>query len=199
MKDTKVFCLGFAKTGTNTLTQMLEPMGYRVAGYDQFRHFSKADVVTRDALLAHALEVMKDYDASQDSPWPIFYREMDAAFPGSKFIHVIRDSQRWLDSATNDFGGHPNPVRVPIYGSDRPDGNEIGWLDRYETHNAEVAAYFADRPDDYLQMKLEGGINYKAVCDFLGEPYKGQKVPHANTRFSKGLRKIWWRVRGAFG
>lgn len=196
MKNTKVFNLGFAKTGTNTITQMLKSLGYRVAGYDQFRHFSKQDTVTREELLSHALEVMKDFDASQDSPWPIFFREMDAAFPGSKFIHVIRDSRKWLDSAVNDFGGHPNPVRVPIYGSDRPDGHEIEWLDRYETHNDEVAAWFADRPDDYLQMRLEGGLDYERLCTFLGEPYEGQAVPHANTRLTKKARMLWRRITG---
>ena len=195
MKETKVFCVGFAKTGTTTLKKTLKSLGYRVAGYDEFRHFSKQQHVTFEELAVHGLAAMDRFDACQDSPWPILYKELDAAFPGSKFIHVIRDRDAWIKSAVGDFSGHPNPMREVIYGTLSPEGNEASWLERYDQHNREVEEYFAGRGDCYLQVKLEE-LEFETVCEFLGEKYSGQKLPVANTRLKKSLKKILWKIKG---
>lgn len=197
MKETKVFCIGFAKTGTTTLKKTLDMLGYRVAGYDQFRGLSK-DGVTYEDLAAHGVATMEEFDACQDSPWSILYRELDRAFPGSKFIHVIRDRDAWIKSAVGDFSGHPNPMRMVIYGSLVPEGNEAGWLEAYDRHNREVTEYFANRGEDFLQLKLED-LDFETVCRFVGEEYTGQKLPKTNTRFQKRLKKLVWKVTGTRG
>ncbi len=196
MKDTKVFCIGYAKTGTSTLRKVLEMLGYKVAGYDQFRHFSRQETVTQAELAAHGIETMKDFDACQDSPWSVLYRDLDRAYPGAKFIHVIRDRDAWIKSAVGDFSGHPNPVRMVIYGSLVPDGNEEGWLAAYDRHNREVTEYFAGRDEDFLQLRLEE-LDFETICRFVGEEYTGQKIPKTNTRFKKRLKMLFWKLTGA--
>lgn len=195
MKETKVFCVGFAKTGTTTLRKTLKSLGFRVAGYDSFRKFADKQDVTYDDLAAHAVEEIRAYDACQDSPWSILYRDLDRAFPGSKFIHVIRDRDAWIRSALGDFSGHPNPIRKVIYGSLVPEGNEEGWLDAYDRHNAAVTEHFSGRSEDFLQLKLED-LDFETVCRFVGEEYRGQKLPKTNTRFQKRLKKLVWKVTG---
>ena len=190
----KVFGIGFQKTGTTSLGTIFDRLGYRVAGYHQFRDMAGREAVTWDEITDRALSLAATVDAAKDTPWPLLYRELDAAFPGSKFIHVTRDTQAWIRSAVKDFGDHPNAIHQAIYGVPCPAGHEEVWTRRYERHNAEVAAYFRDRPEDCLHLRLEDGVSYEAVCDFLGEARVGEGVPVANTRLRKKLKMIWWRL-----
>lgn len=190
----KAFGIGFQKTGTTSLGTIFDKLGYRVAGYHDFRDLAGADKIDWAEVTARALKIAATVDAAKDTPWPLLYRELDAAFPGSKFIHVTRSPDAWIKSAVKDFSNHPNALHQEIYGCPYPLGYEEIWLERYTRHNKEVAAYFADRPNDYLHLRLEDGVSYEAVCDFLGEARVGQGVPIANTRARKKIKMLWWRL-----
>ncbi len=196
MTKTKVFGIGFQKTGTTTLGVIFDKLDYKIAGYHEFRHLAHRTDLTMEELKARVLELAGEVDAVKDTPWPIFYKELDAAFPGSKFIHVTRDRNAWIKSAVNDFAEHPNAIHRLIYGSDFPKGNEIAWQERYDAHNAEVEAYFAGRPEDYLSLRLEDGVSFEKICPFLGEPLVATGTPQANTRLKKKLKMAWWRLSG---
>lgn len=106
---------------------------------------------------------------------------------------------RVIRSAVKDFGQHPNALHQAIYGVPYPAGHEDIWLERYNRHNAEVRAYFADRPNDCLFLNLEDGISYEKVCAFLDRPLVATGVlPKANTRLKKRLKMLWWRLKGQF-
>jgi hypothetical protein len=190
----KVFGIGFQKTGTTSLGIIFDKLGYTVAGYRDFRDFAGQKRVDWSVVTARALGIAGQVDAVKDTPWPLLYRELDTAFPGAKFIHVTRDPEAWINSAVKDFANHPNALHQTIYGCPYPLGHEEIWLDRYNLHNQEVATYFATRPDDYLHLRLEDGVSYEEVCDFLGEPRVGQGVPVANTRARKKMKMLWWRL-----
>lgn len=190
----KVFGIGFQKTGTTTLGTIFDRLGYQVSGYADFRHLAGREVLSWPEIEMLALDIAWQVDAVKDTPWPLLYRQLDQAFPDAKFIHVTRNTDAWLNSALNDFQDYPNAVHRLIYGSNGPKGHETAWVERYERHNSEVAAYFAGRPEDYLQIALEDGVTYEKVCPFLGEPLVGRGAPKANTRFKKRIKKIWWRL-----
>ena len=106
----KVFCIGFQKTGTTSLADFLGSLGYEIAGYEPFRDLSHR-TVNKTQLADRALQVIQDYDGAQDTPWYVLYRELDEALPGSKFIHVVRDTDSWIKSVVGDFSNHSNTMR----------------------------------------------------------------------------------------
>jgi hypothetical protein len=171
----KVFGLGFHKTGTTSLKTALETLGYRVTGPNFRDHEDIAETV-----LIKALAIARHFNAFQDNPWTILYREMDQAFPGSKFILTIRDEADWYASALRHFGHHTTPMRRFIYGAGSPLDNEAIYRARYRAHNAAVLQYFAARPADLLVMDVTRGDGWDLLCPFLGLDTPGCPFPHKN-------------------
>ena len=188
MADQKVFGIGFHKTGTTSLARALKVLGYRVAG-----PFGVHDEAIAATAVARAVDTAADWDAAQDNPWPIVFRELDAAFPGSKFILTVRDTDRWLNSVVRHFGGSITPMRTWIYGAGDPVGNEAVYRERYERHNREVLDYFADRPGDLLVFRLADGDGWEALCSFLGVAVPDVPFPHANSRQERGMGRVLLR------
>jgi hypothetical protein len=197
----KVFCIGFHKTGTSSLARALEVLGYRVTGPNGV---DDPDIAENVHDLARRL--IEEYDAFQDNPWPILFRELDAWCPGSKFVLTVRDPDGWLRSQVRHFGKLETPMRRWIYGPDAggPEGNEEIYRRRYEEHNEAVRKHFADRAQDLLEMDLTKGDGWEVLCPFLGHKTPRLEFPRANqaedrerkgSRFVKRLR--WWLYRKA--
>ena len=97
-QKTKVFCIGYNKTGTTTLEAVLTKLGYRMP----FQASQERLVV--EELYRGNFEPLsslcKNYDAFQDLPFSqgVVYAAVDALFPGSKFILTIRESSEWFES-----------------------------------------------------------------------------------------------------
>ena len=172
----KVFCVGFHKTGTKSLARALAILGYRVTGPNGAR-----DPRIAERALPMALEIAACFDAFNDNPWPVLFREMDAAFPGSRFILTRRSADGWIASVVRHFGDERTPMREWIYGPGRaaPRGNERAYLDRYRRHNADVRTYFSGRKR-FLCMDITAGDGWDALCNFLQVPVPDQPFPHMN-------------------
>ncbi len=190
MKKQKVFCIGFSKTGTTSLELALEALGYRVMGPVGIENKN----IGRDVLKL-TFPLVEQYDAFQDNPWPIIYKELDQQFPGSKFILTTRDSASWIKSAVDHFGVKIKPMHVWIYGVKTAAGNESVYIERYERHNREVQEYFSQRPDDFLLLDLKDPDPWSKVCAFLGCERPDIPYPHANKagEWKKGKRQRWWK------
>ncbi len=163
----KIFCIGFQKTGTSSLRDALSEIGYSVTGV--FGRKVPLDEL-RDTYVERGLEIASRYDAVEDMPWPLMFRELDQHFPGSKFILTLRDSDRWYNSIASHFGHEPYHIQQLTYGEDAgaPVGHELRYRKVYETHNDAVRAYFADRPGDLLEFWLERGDGWDELGAFLG-------------------------------
>jgi hypothetical protein len=172
----KVFCVGFQKTGTTSMRSALEILGYRVAG-----HFGVDDPAISRNALPQALALAGKYSAFQDNPWPLLFRELDERFPGSRFVLTVRDPQRWIESVVGHFGDSSTPMREWIYdGHGAPRGNEDLYLERFERHNREVREYFSARRGDLLEMNIEAGEGWDALCGFLDRRLPDAPFPHKN-------------------
>lgn len=171
----KVFCIGFHKTGTTSLAVALRKLGYRVTGPNGVRDPKIEQNVQK---LVH--ELVPQFDAFQDNPWPIVYKELDARYPGSKFILTLRDSNSWIQSQVKHFGRQTTPMRFWIYGVGCPQGNEALYVRRFEEHNQDVLDYFKHRPSDLLVMNLAAGDAWEKLCGFLDAPVPESPFPHVN-------------------
>lgn len=171
----KVFCIGFHKTGTTSLDIALRALGYRVTGPNGVRDPNIAANVH-----AMADDLVGKFDAFQDNPWPIIYKDMDRKYPGSKFILTLRDTRAWLDSQVKHFGRRETPMRKWIYGVGCPEGNEDIYARVFEAHNEDVLRYFGMRPSDLLVLELAKGDGWDELCPFLGKPVPDIPFPHAN-------------------
>jgi hypothetical protein len=116
MKSSKIFCIGFQKTGTSSLDKALRILGYRVCG--------SYGIYDPSHVYEEAFELINKFDAFQDMPWPILYKELDERCPDSKFILTLRPTDSWISSMTNTFYTEKTPMRHWIYGVGCPKGNE---------------------------------------------------------------------------
>ena len=192
MSKTKVFCVGFQKTGTTSLESALEAFGYRVAGV--FGRQMTLDEMRR-TYVEVGLQVAAEHDAVQDMPWPLMFRQLDAAFPGSRFILTVRDTEKWYSSIASHFGSTPYHISQNTYGEDAPCpvGHEARYKQVYEAHNRAVLDYFQDRPNDLLVMDLGRGDGWEALCPFIGEPIPDRPFVRTNTAGNR--RSLIYRVR----
>ena len=188
----KVFCIGFQKTGTTSLDKALKTLGYRVTGvfgrkltYEEFR---------RD-YVEMGLKLAAECDAVQDMPWPLMFRELDATFPGARFVLTIRDTEKWYKSISSHFGDNPYHIQQNTYGEDAgtPIGNEQRYKAIYDAHNDAVREYFKQRPNDLLVMNLERGDGWEQLCPFLGEPIPRKPFYRANSASHR--YSLFYRVR----
>jgi hypothetical protein len=188
----KVFCIGFHKTGTTTLEVALQKLGYRVTG-----SFGTKDPDIAGKVHEMAYALAERFDAFEDNPWPILYRQLDQRFPGSKFILTRRPAEAWIRSQVKDFASTETPMRRLIYGETAgcPEGNESTYVDRYERHNREVLEYFADRPDDLLVMDIPADAHWEHLCAFLGAEVPAEPFPHANKASLSRRLKNWFSKR----
>ncbi|MEM6556272.1 MAG: sulfotransferase family protein [Pseudomonadota bacterium] len=180
----KVFCVGFQKTGTSSMGTALRILGYRVHKGFRFNLPGKVQIpepVTQAKLAKVALPLARAYTAFEDNPWCLLYRELDAAYPGSKFILTRRRPEDWVDSLIRHFRDAHNPTLRYIYGCDsasvRPPQH---YTEIYEAHNRAVLTYFKDRPQDLLVFDLETA-DWDTLCDFLDRRRpRFRRYPHRN-------------------
>ncbi len=176
----KIFCIGFQKTGTTSLGLALQKLGYKVCG-----PVGVTNPAIRYKALDWALDRVPHFDAFEDNPWPLLYRELDQRFPGSKFILTHRHPRAWIKSAKKYFGYYEAAAEVWIYdGVGSPIGNQRRFLKTYKQHNKEVREYFEGRPHDLLEIDLTKNTdaeNWDKVCAFLGHAVPRTSFPRANS------------------
>ena len=171
----KVFGVGFHKTGTKSLAQAFERLGYNVTGPNGFRVPNIAD---RYKTICRRYS--KRYDAFQDNPWPLTFKEMSVMWPEAKFILTLRNKDDWLKSVIRHFGKVSTPMRELIYGVGAPIGNEEVYLERYQRHEDEVRSFFSTQKNRLLVMRITDGEGYEKLCPFLGAEVPDDEFPHNN-------------------
>lgn len=180
----KIFGIGFHKTGTTSLGRALRALGYRVHKGFTFNLPGKRIVipepVTLDKIRDVAFPMIRYYSAFEDNPWPLLFREVDAAYPGSRFILTCRDPERWFRSIARFHKDRLSPMHDLIYGERhfRIADNKQRALDRFNRHNEEVRAHFKHRPDDLFDWDLESDPSWDKLCAYLYLPVPKRAFPH---------------------
>lgn len=86
----KIIGVGFQKTGTSSLREALKILGFRVKDTT-----SRALIPILKGDYQKLLSLLEGYDAAEDTPWYMIYKELDELIPNSKFILTLRDEQSW--------------------------------------------------------------------------------------------------------
>lgn len=177
--SSKTFAIGLSKTGTHSLHHAFLRLGLRSIHYPDPAPLLRGDFTT-----------LAPFDAAGDIPVALFYQQLDAAFPGSRFILTTRPLEPWLESIRAHLARRDHPrytantpaaqVRHRMYGSVRfhPDA----YTRAFQLHHVRVRDYFRDRPDDLLEINICAGQGWDALCPFLGLPIPSQPFPHTNRR-----------------
>lgn len=182
----RVFGLGLSKTGTSSLGEALNRLGIPSI------HYPYDETTYRELREGrYRLSVLERYRAVVDIPVAPFYAQLDAAFPGSRFILTVRDEASWLRSAEMhwrllgewrnaypDFNRFHEFISPCVYGTVGFNRERFAYV--YRTHTRNVREYFAARPHDLLVLDVCGGEGWEPLCGFLDEPVPDEPFPHAN-------------------
>ncbi len=177
----KVFGIGWTKTGTTTLGKCFEILGYD----HQSQNLGLVkDIANGD--LSKIIEQAQKKDTFEDWPWIILYKELDEAFPESRFVLTTRNPKKWIRSYKNMLekqgkaSEELNKIRRILYGLPFPNVSESQLIDRYLRHNNEVKSYFQNRTDNLLVIDWEAGDGWEKLCEFLMKDIPANPFPHEN-------------------
>ena len=183
----KVFCIGFHKTGTTSLTKALKILGYKTIHGDGTKTWEGADEgKTLTKMIDEGnfdIPTLDMFDAFSDNPYFSIWKELDKR-PDSKFILTIRDPDRWIESACKFYKDRRvRHMRQWMFGeyadpSSSPEAKQK-WLDAYNAHNDAILAYFKGK-DNFLVMDVTKNANWETLCEFLGKPIPRKPFPHVN-------------------
>lgn len=195
--STKVFGIGLSKTGTSSLGQALNALGVASIHYPH-------DPITYEELASarYDLSILKKYQSITDIPVAPFYPQLDAVYPGSKFILTVRDLEPWLASVENHwafmrdwarrdahFRRFSEFITARVYGTH--EYHRDRFVDVYHKHVEAVTDYFSGRPQDLLVLDICQGDGWEQLCTFLDIAVPEHPFPHANRKEEKRVRQTW--------
>jgi hypothetical protein len=185
---TRIFGIGMHKTGTTSLHHALTMLHFESAHWPS-AHWAKA--IWKEMRETGRSSTVEKHYAACDLPITFLYRELDKAYPGSKFILTLRNEATWLESIRKHWDRDLNPFRkhwdtdpfthrahLELYGRRQFDADIF--LARYRRHNQEVVDYFQHRPNDLLVLDLDADVRWHTLCDFLDKPIPRLAYPKAN-------------------
>lgn len=183
---TRLFGIGLHKTGTTSLHRAFKRLGFDSWHWTS-AHAAKA--IWRETNQEGRSATLERWHALCDLPIPLLYKQLDRAYPGSKFVLTVRDDNAWLASVEKHFdpgfnrfrsGWDDDPFSHQVHQKlyHQTDFDTDVMLARYRQHNLEVQEYFRDRPNDLLIMSPADG--WKSLCRFLGCEIPQTPYPHEN-------------------
>lgn len=175
----RVFGIGLNKTGTSSLRDALEMLGYKSlhGGRLETMVLAQKAIDEGKPMLSY---LDPDLEAFTDVFGLTYYFFLaDVQYPGARFILTLRDLDVWLDSRRRHVEKNQQLKDAGEYRGEFVNVNIDAWATEYRRHEAVVRAYFADRPGDLLAFDLstEG---WEPLCEFLGQPVPDEPFPWAN-------------------
>lgn len=194
----KVFCIGLAKSGTTSMHMALEMLGLRSIHHGEGfgPHLTQAELTAHlESARTFRIRVQENvangrapldglpvYDAYLDiAPLTRYFRDLDRAYPGSKFIWTERDDRDW---ALSRIKHAIRETRRRLLHDATPgaldDLDPDVLIEKKARLLAAIRGYFASRPADLLIINVCAGEGFEKLCPFLGLPAPPEAFPWAN-------------------
>lgn len=167
----KLFQIGLNKTGTTSLHEAMQILGYR----------SIHDVTTTATLIEEIKSGKTDLLNNIDA-FTCFYddfRFLKEHLPDAKFVLTTRDKNEWIQSRI--FHVLSNRATGE---SDWRDIDSLKWEKEFDDHHSDVRGIFRDDPN-FLEMDICGGDGWKQLCPFLDCPIPDVAFPISHTHQHK--------------
>ena len=210
MNQGKIFGIGYPKTATSSLANALALLDYRSVHdpYDILPRFFPEELKG----FSYDPGVLDDHEAFAGVVCLVF-KQLDRAYPGSRFILTVRDERKWLKSLRSHLSNKTKTTRmdalIPLQPFVRSrnfngdlwfiDDHAGNYLKAYQRHNQEVMDYFKGR-DDLLVINIERGDSWDKLCKFLGRSIPDQPFPwknkHSLRRSLRRSLKYWKKKLG---
>ena len=189
--NSKIFCIGFNKTGTTTIEKTLKEFNFKL-GNQIKGELLIFDWYKRD--FKKIIKLCKTANAFQDVPFslPFTYIILDQYFKNAKFILSIRNNEdQWYNSLTkfhsklfSDGSAIPTCKQLKeaeyrykgfvyqtfklIYNTKDDDiYNKETLINLYNNHNYLVKEYFKSRPEKLIVINVSKKNDYFRLCEFL--------------------------------
>ena len=196
----KVIGAGFGRTGTLSLKEALEKLGFGPC-----HHMKEVMLNSEQAEYFYLAstgksmdwdEVYKDYSSAVDWPTAAYYRELSDKYPDAKVILGMRDAGSWYDSASTTIykmsQNFPKWIRFILPRADKIfkmiDKTVFGQPFSYQFEDREFAMrVFNDHveaakksiPDEKLLMH-SAKDGWEPLCAFLDVPVPEEPYPWVN-------------------
>lgn len=168
----KVFGIGLTRTGTTSLAQAMQVLGYNSL---------------------HTPTNIQDFwthDYTGDHFTTCRYKFLDHVFPDAKFIVTTRDIQSWLKSnqiyfnevVDEDSNGNIRvdlaELRFNLYGSIVYDTSSF--VRSFYKHMSDIMEHFKGRLDKVLFINICAGQGWGTLCPFLEKEIPDNNFPYMN-------------------
>jgi len=216
----KVIVAGLSKTGTKSMQFALKILGYNVYDFMENYTYLKEDwekIFLNGGTAEDFYKMFENVDAVTDNPAAYFWDEIHAAFPESKIILMMRDSEDdWARSMEKQLAEESHPMDLlrsslspsfrgfwkfnlmclsAIYGTtgdyfwfSPPRFNMMLFRMTYRRHNSHV---LQNAPKDKLLVyNMKEG--WEPLCKFLGIKIPNKPFPHKNVQGQ--MLGEWWET-----
>jgi hypothetical protein len=163
----KVFGIGLNKTGTISLHEALETLGFRSLhwGGPEVKHAVLRALSENRPLV----DDLGPYDAYSDiEPLSQNFDVLHAQYPGARFVLTTRDVESWVDSRRRHVERNLRRQEQGLYHGNFVEVDEAAWREEHRRHHERVLTFFGARPGDLLVMSIVEGDGYEVLCPFLG-------------------------------
>jgi len=222
MSSNKVFGLGFSKTGTTSLENVYDVLGYNVCrGHWNLKHNDYLLSLYVNGDYKEIYKMTKYWDAFADGPWGggSLYKKLYEWYPDAKYILTVRDSEKWYQSIYNMITTYDKAESTAMetyhsekfYGSayffrhifniTELENSKEAMINYFEATNKEIISFFEDK-NNLLVIDLTKNNSeekWEKICKYLDKPIPEIEFPHSNVGKPDLMQKesnIWGELKG---
>ena len=170
-----IFCIGFNKTGTTSLTHFFSQNGLPAVHWDSNKLVQKMieNVTQNQPIMSgydHIYKVFTNMilaDDSQIVEGNRFFREMSNDYPNSYFILNNRPTPNWILSRSLHGKGNFLKRQLKLLETENPEEAFSLWRHQKFTHESEVRSFFKDNLR-FLEVDIENVNTPNIISKFLG-------------------------------